>query len=186
LLWSRDPEQQEAWAAAGVDGRLDPDSLMLSVVNRSANKADVFIAVRADVRVEPGPEKTDVVVEVELTNRIPDGEPRYVGGPNPDTDNAYGDYEGILTLNIPGVAQRGRVDGDDALVVLGGDGPTRVVGTQVELGQGETVRRTFRFELPNDRIDRMVIEPSGRVPDVRWRVDGGRVEPDPTAIVPVG
>jgi hypothetical protein len=186
MLWSREPEQQAAWAAAGVDGRLDPDSLMLSVVNRSANKADVFIAVRADERLGRGPETTEVVVDVELTNRIPDGEPRYVGGPNPDTDNTYGDYEGIVTLNIPGVAQRGRVDGDDALVVLGSDGPTRVVGSQVELAQGESLTRTFRFELPNDRIDQMVIEPTGRVPDVRWRVDGQRVEPDPTVVIPLG
>ena len=77
-----------------MDGRLDPDSLMLSVVNRSANKADVFIAVRADVRLDPRPETTEVVVDIELTNRIPDGEPRYAGGPNPETDNTYGDYEG--------------------------------------------------------------------------------------------
>ena len=93
---------------------------------------------------------------------------------------------GVLTLNIPGVAQRGRVDGDDALLVLGGDGPSRVLGSQVELAQGETLTRTFRFELPNDRIDQMVIEPTGRVPDVRWRVDGKRVEPAPTTVIPLG
>ena len=62
------------------------------------------------------------------------------------------------------MAQRGRVDGDDALLVLGGDGPSRVLGSQVELAQGETLTRTFRFELPNDRIDQMVIEPTAACP----------------------
>jgi hypothetical protein len=185
LFWSRDVAEQDAWQRVGVDGSLDDDSLLLSLINRSANKADVFVAVRARMTLEPGVESTEVSVEVEMENKIPDGEVRYVGGPNPDTDNRYGDYDGILTLNIPGAAQSGRVDGVDELTVLGSDGPTRVVGTAVELAQGETATRTFRFSLPHGLVDRMTIEPSARVPPVRWWVDDRRIEVDPTAVVPV-
>ncbi|HUF84253.1 MAG TPA: DUF4012 domain-containing protein, partial [Acidimicrobiia bacterium] len=186
LVWSRDAALQGAWERAGVDGALAADSLLLSLVNRSANKADVFVAVRARMSLDPGPEATEVTVEVEMENRIPDGEVRYVGGPNPNTDNEYGDYDGILTLNVPGVAQGGRVEGVDELTVLGSDGPTRVVGTTVELAQGETETRVFRFSLPNGLVDTMTIEPTARIPPVRWWVDDRRVEPDPTFVVAIG
>ena len=186
LMWSRHESVQEGWRAAGVDGSLGHDSMLLSLINRSGNKADGFIDLTAEVGIEPGPQSSEVTVAVTMENRIPDGEPRYVAGPNPRTDNVYGDYEGIVTLNVPGVATQGRVDGEGSLTVAGADGETRVIGSDVALAQGEAVTKVFRFEVPNGALDEIVIEPSARVPAVRWTVEGARVRPQPAAAIKLG
>lgn len=186
LMWSRHESVQAGWRAAGVDGSLGDSSMFLSLINRSGNKADVFIDLTAEVETERGPRSTAVTVAVTMENRIPDGEPRYVAGPNPRTDNVYGDYEGILTLNVPGAATQGHIDGEESLTVAGADGVTRVIGSEVALAQGETATKVFRFDLPNGVLDEIVIEPSARVPAVEWTVDGVPARPQPTASIMLG
>jgi hypothetical protein len=171
MLYSVDPTQQRAWQAAELSGELRPNSMMLSLVNRSATKSDVFLELNADVQVEASPTATEVVVTVTVTNNVPLGEPPYIAGSRPELGLDYGDYLGVLALNVPGQATNGRVDGDDHLAVVGGDGPTRVIGSWVTIRRGESLSRVFRFELPAQVSD-IRVEPSARVPVVWWQAHG--------------
>ena len=175
MFWSADNLQQNAWRAAGVSGELEVDSMLLSLLNRSATKADFYVTLGAEVSIEEVDDRTEVVVEVVVTNATPLGEPRYVAGPHPELDLDYGDYLGVLALNLPGWARNGRVDGDTNLAVAGGDGATRVVGSWVTVPRNETATRVFRFELPS-AVRQLTVEPGARYPVSRWRYRGDRFD----------
>ena len=173
MFWSNEGVQQQAWRAAGISGELSSDSMLLSLVNRSATKGDFYMSMNADMSFERNGDVTEVVVEVEVVNRIPFGEPRYVAGPHPSLDINYGDHLAIVALNMPGWARNGRVDGDENLAVAGGDGPTRVVGSWITTPRGGSETRTFRFELPEE-IELITVEPGARHPVSNWRVGSER------------
>ncbi len=177
MFWSAETVQQQAWRAAEVSGELELDSMLLSLVNRSATKADFYVSMVADLSIERFDDRTEVVVDVEIVNRIPLGEPRYVAGPHPELDIGYGDHLGIVALNLPGWARNGRVDGDSSLAVAGGDGATRVVGSWVTVPRGESEHRVFRFELPPE-VASITIEPGARYPASRWHHGGERFDDD--------
>lgn len=168
LAWSKDETEQRGWAAAGMSGELTEESLLVSVANRGANKLDWFLDVDAELVAEQAADGVDVRVELTLTNETPEGEPRYVQGPNPELDLDAGEYRGIVAVNVPGAAEDSRFEGVDQLAVAGADGPTRVVGFQLDLARGERRTVVLRFHLP-DGWDRVVVEPSARVPVVSWR-----------------
>ena len=94
LIWSSDPVEQAGWEALGTSGTLAPDSMLLSVLNRSGNKLDQFIGVDADMTwTSPDDSATGtrrVSVRVTATNTAPDGLPRYVAGPYPGLDVVAG------------------------------------------------------------------------------------------------
>jgi hypothetical protein len=176
MFYSVDPTQQRAWSAAQLSGELQSDSMMLSLVNRSATKSDQFINLSSRVEVLPAAEgsareRTEVVVTVTIQNNVPLGEPSYIAGARPELGLLYGDYLGVLALNIPGAAANGRVDDDEHLAVVGADGPTRVVGSWVTVPQGQSVTRVFRFDLPKG-FETIRVEPSARVPVVFWDAGG--------------
>ena len=167
LLWSSRPVEQSGWSAAGVDGGLGRDSLLVSVLNRGANKLDRYLGVSANLsfrRTRPG---TEAALEILLRNDVPPGEPPSVAGPAPGSGIAAGTYTGIVAVNLPGAAREGRVEGVSKLAVAGADGPTRVVGTEVVLAPGEQRTLTVRFRLPAEE-GIVVVEPSARVPAVQW------------------
>jgi hypothetical protein len=167
LAWSTVPEEADGWVVGGMDGRLGADSLLVSLLNIGANKLDWFLGIDASLAVERSATGWDVAVELHLTNRTPDGEPRYVTGPLP-TGLASGEYRGILAVNVPGEARNSRFDGVPALAVVGADGPTRVVGFPLGLPAAESRTVVLRFSLPRS-ADHVVVEPSARVPGIRWR-----------------
>lgn len=171
LLWSSRPEEQAAWEALAVDGSLRPDSLLVSLVNRSGTKLDQFMRVSAALSSVADGAELDVTLRLDLENRAPEGEPPYVVGPQPGSGAGEGVYLGLLTVNLPGAARDGRFDGVEHLAVAGGDGPSRVVGFQVQLGRGERRTVVARFRLPRP-ARALRIEPSGRVPPVHWRAGG--------------
>jgi hypothetical protein len=171
MAWSSRPDEQEAWAAAGVDGGLDSDSLLLSVLNRSGTKLDHFLHVSADLRLDVQEAGTDCTLRVVLENRVPPGQPPYVSGPYRDSGVGEGVYLGILVATLPGAARNGRIDGVDQLGVAGPDGPSRVVGYQLTVGRGESRTMTVRFFLPTRR-GALTVEPSARVPGVAWTSGG--------------
>ncbi|MES4792353.1 MAG: hypothetical protein C4321_04630 [Chloroflexota bacterium] len=146
------------------------DSLLVALMNRGGNKLDQFLDVSADILVVPRGEGAEGVLTVSVTNRVGPGEPTVVAGPTPENPAGYGVYTGILAVTLPGGARMARIDGVGSLAVAGPDGPTRVVGTQVVVAPGATVRRVVRFELP--RHGSVRIEPSARVPAVAWVVQG--------------
>jgi len=167
LGWTPDPVEQAGWEAAGMDGELRGDSLLVSLLNRGGNKLDWFLDVDASLSLEDGTEGWDVAVEITLTNNTPAGEPRYIAGPYPGLALAPGEYRGILAVNLPAAASGARFDDVAALAVAGADGPTRVAGFQLELPPGESRTYVLRFTLPS-QAERLRIEPSARVPGITW------------------
>ncbi len=168
MVWSDRVEEQSVWTLLGVDGSLRHDSVLLSVLNRGGNKLDYFLSIAADVKVAPVGKETEVTVALHLENRVPEGEPTYVAGPHGGTGVGEGVYLGIVALDVPAAAYQGRFDGVDQLAVAGRDGPCQVMGFQIALPRG--ARRTIvgRFRLPG-RSGTVRVEPSARVPPVRWQ-----------------
>lgn len=166
LAWSSRPKEQQGWVAAGVDGALTGDSLLLGVLNRSGTKLDQFLSVDASLDVVSSAGPAEATLTVHLRNDVPLGEPTYVAGPDPRSGVGEGVYLGILSVNLPGVARQSRIDGVDQLAVAGADGPTRVVGTEVRVARGEERTYVVRFELPPRGS--LHVEADSRVPAVAW------------------
>jgi hypothetical protein len=113
-----------------------------------------------------------VTVRINVRNETPaEGLNSFVEGPfSPEFQP--GEYEGILSANVPGVAGDVRLTGGGKIVAAGPDGPTRVVASQVELQRGEQKQFVLRFVLP-EGDEHLTIEPSARYPAVGW-TDGTR------------
>jgi FtsP/CotA-like multicopper oxidase with cupredoxin domain len=107
---------------------------------------------------------------VDITADVPSGESSFVADPDPSLARtlAYGDYEGLLAVNVPGSAANVVVAGVDGVEVQGRDGPTQVVGATVVVRRGQTVSVTVSFELPGT-VGTMLIVPSARVPAAEWQ-----------------
>jgi len=171
LAWSTRPEEEAAWTAAGIGGSLRPDSLAVSVLNRGANKLDQYLHVKTNLRFERSGGHTTGVLRVTVSNTSPSGDPQYIAGPNPGVGGLKeGEYLGIVAVNLPGPASNGRIDGVNQLVVAGADGPTRVVGTFVQLARGEQKTVVVRFELPVAH-GALHVEPAARVPAMEWSAE---------------
>jgi hypothetical protein len=173
LAWSSRPAEQADWAAAGVDGALGPDSVLVGLSNRGANKLDYFQRLTGDLGVEVAGDETLVTLRVTLHNSVPTGEPPYVAGDIENTGAGEGGYLGIFTVNVPGAAGNVRIDGVDQLAVAGPDGPTQVVGFQLVVHRDETRTIVVRFQLPGP-AGSLRVEPSARVPAVQWTTAGRR------------
>ncbi len=171
LAWSAHPVEQQGWVAAGIDGSLRPESLLVGVLNRGGNKLDRFLDVTADLDLRPAAGRTDGVLRLRLRNDVPPGEPTYVAGPDPDSGGAEGVYVGMVAVTLPGGAGNGRVDGVSSLAVAGADGPTRVVAAPVSVARGGEQTIVVRFELPGD-LREVRVEPSARLPAISWSSDG--------------
>ena len=169
LAWSRPADEQEAWESAGVDGAIDPNSVLVGILNRGGNKLDRFLEVDATIDVHASEEsESEVVLRVALRNPVPVGEPRYVVGPEGDSGLAEGEYGGIVAVTLPGAVSDLRVVGYATYAAFGPDGPSYVVAPAVRLVRGATKTLEFRFTLPRG-LRSLRIEPSARVPAVDWR-----------------
>lgn len=163
LAWSRRPSEQLGWESADISGKLAPDSLAVSLLNRGGNKLDPFMQVDTDVRSAPATGGgRSVELTIRLRNATPEGEPVYVAGPHPDQDVAPGTYVGLVAVNLPGAA-RSIDTGDAVAIVRGADGPTQSVAVAIALPRGEERTVTLSFDLPAT-TDRLVVEPSARIP----------------------
>ncbi|MEO1063403.1 MAG: DUF4012 domain-containing protein [Actinomycetota bacterium] len=173
-IWSADAELQRTWGELGLTGELTPDSMLLSIINRSGNKLDWFLRSHATVEIVEGTETDEVIVTVRVRNTAPeDGQPRYVVGPYHGSGLDAGEYLGVVALTLPADATDGRVDGVESLAVVGSEGPSnRVVGAWIELDRGTSTELTFRFDVPADRST-MTIEPSARTHPTRWTTPDG-------------
>lgn len=181
LAWSRHEAEQAGWVAAGIDGSLREDSVLVAVLNRGGNKLDRFLRVGADLDLQRLGAVTRGVLTLTLRNQTPLGEPPYVAGPHPDSGAAEGEYVGLVAVSLPAGARDARFEGHDALAVAGPDGPTRVVAVPAQVPRDEEVTLVVRFELPYTGGS-LRIEPTARVPGVAWSSgddhweDGGRHE----------
>lgn len=171
LAWAAADAEQRAWEAAGVDGDLDGASLLLSVLNLGGNKLDQFLEVDARLALQPGADGTAAELRVTLRNRTPEGQVHYVAGPHPRSPVGAGEYLGALSVNLPGEAEDVAVEGSPELLAAGPDGPTKVVAFTVRVDRGGEVAHVVRFRLPAPR-GALRVEPSARVPPVRWTAPG--------------
>jgi hypothetical protein len=169
LAWSRDPDVQAGWAAAGIDGVLGPESVLVSLSNQGANKLDQFVPVTADLELVPDADGVQATLTIDVTNETPEGEPRYVAGPTPDLADelVYGDYVGYVVVNLPGAVTDVQFDGVESLAVAGPDGPTQVFAVRVAVHRGEATSLTVRFRLGPEST-RLVVEPSARPYGTSW------------------
>lgn len=170
LVWSANPERQAEWATAGLDGGLRADSLLVSVLNRSGTKLDPFLAVSADLAFSAEGPDTRATLRVRVVNQVPPGLPHYVAGPRVGSGVGKDVYRGIVTATIPGFARDARVEGREQLTVAGTDGPTRVVGIQLDVAPGQEQVVVVRFLLPGHQGS-LVVEPGARVPATEWQAE---------------
>lgn len=167
LMWSADPVQQLAWEELGVAGMLPPGSLMLALLNRGGNKLDPYMTLRADISADtPVGSHRSVTVKVTVANLSPDWLPPYVAGPVEGSGGAAGEYVGILALSVPATATSPTTSAG-GWAVIGQDGPTRVIGSNVAIQRGQTTEVTFTFLLP-EWEDQVVVVPGAREPATTW------------------
>lgn len=178
MAWAPDGVGQEVWEAAGVAGDLEQRSLMVAVLNRAANKLDPFLHVEASLDLDASGTGARGELRLVLRNETPEGESGYVAGTGQVAGLAPGDYQGLVSVNLPGFVGEVVVDGDPPLAAAGPDGATTVVAWPVRVERGATVTHVVRFRLPLGRGS-LVVEPSARVPAIGWEAEGQSWESGP-------
>ncbi len=170
LAWARDPEAQDGWIAAGLDGRLTERSLLVALVNRGENKLDHFVELTHRMRVTSNASGVDVEIVTGIDNTTPGDEPNYVAGPVAGLTDAAGTYLGLLSANVPGAATAISLSIDGVpcpLSAAGADGPTRVAACPVTVAARTEQEVVLRFHLPAG-ADVVLVEPSARIDAARW------------------
>ncbi|MFY9587400.1 MAG: hypothetical protein WAT66_08100, partial [Actinomycetota bacterium] len=159
LAWSRRPAQQAAWRAAGIDGHLDPNGLMITVQNHGANKLDWYLGIRAGLTTSTAPGGwRHAILRVDMANRFPAGEPPYIAGDGSAVP--AGSYRAFVAVYLPNWAINVEPSGGQILAV-GTDGPMRVVGVRLTIPRGETGSVIVRFSIP-PREREIVLLPAAR------------------------
>lgn len=173
LAWSRRPAQQAAWRAAGVDGALDPDGLMITVQNHGGNKLDWFLGVRAALTTQDAPGGwRRASLRIDLSNRYPEGEVPYVAGDG--SVAPVGAYRGLVAVYLPAAAINVEPAGG-RVVGVGTDGGLRVVAMRLTIARGGRRTLTVRFSIPPGER-RVVLLPAGRARPILVRYHGRSVD----------
>jgi hypothetical protein len=175
LLWSAQPAVEDAWEAGGVSGQLSPSSAMVAVINRGGNKLDQYLSVQAGLRITPGSgsgsSSTAGTLTVDLQNRTPPGQSQFIAGPYPGLGTVYGEYTGLLAVNLPPQASHLAVSGGAPLDALGAEGPVWLLATPVDVKAGSSEQIVVTFRLPAGPGS-MTVVPSARLGPVPWRYRG--------------
>ena len=167
LAWSAHPGEQRDWQAAGVAGTVGGNDLLVGISNRGGNKLDQFLNVSSTLSLAVGPTFTDVTVTIVLANHTPAGEPAYVQGTFPGSGVQPGDYLGLVSVSMPGVATDVGIDASPEVNVYGRDGPTIQVAVQKAVRRGGRTTVVVHFRLPGVHGSLSVVA-SARVPAVVW------------------
>ena len=172
LLWSRRPDEEDAWRRLGVDGALLRDGLMVTIQNHGGNKLDWFL--RPSVTMATSAMKngyTRVTLRVMIDNPTPPNEPKYVTGGGAFVP--IGTYRAFVAVYLPGWATNVTMTGSSTLV-SGPDGPMRVVGTRFDLARTQTKTIVVMFDAPpKAQIDLM---PSSRIPPIPFDAPGRQTD----------
>jgi len=171
LLWSAQPTVEDAWVAGGVAGRLQSDSAMVAVINRGGNKLDPYLSVQTTLEITPGPGTTGGTLTVDLQNRTTPGQSQFIAGPYPGLGTAYGEYTGLLAVNLPPQASHLQVSGGAAVDARGAEGPVWLVATPVDVDAGASRQIVITFRLPPGPGSLTVV-PSARLAPVVWHYRG--------------
>jgi len=172
LVWSNRPDEAAAWSRLGVDGALRREGLMVTIQNHSGNKLDWFLRTTMTVgtrRLRDG--HTRVTLTIAITNPTPPNQPLYVTGDGSIVPP--GTYRAFVAVYLPGWATDVELAGGRTLIV-GPDGPMRVIGTRIDVGRTETMNVVVTFDAPpNARIQLL---PSGRIPPMTVDVRGKQLD----------
>jgi len=171
LLWSASAPAEGAWQASGVAGVLTSSSLAATVISRGGNKLDQYLSARVRMGRTTSGADTAVTLTVHLHNGTPDGESPFIAGPFPGLNTSYGEYLGLVSVNLPAAATHRSISGAGRVAVDGVDGPTWVLASTVDVPQGESRDVTVHFHLPG-RHGSVTVVPSARVPPVAWEAPG--------------
>jgi hypothetical protein len=171
LLWSDAAPAEAAWQASGVAGTLTGTSLAATVISRGGNKLDQYLSAEVRMRRSSVGPDTAVTMTVHLHNGTPDGESQFIAGPYPGLGASYGEYLGLVSVNLPAAATHRSMSGAGSLAVDGTDGPTWVLASTVDVPRGGSRDVTVRFDLPGHHGS-VTVEPSARVPPMRWQAQG--------------
>ena len=170
MLWSADPATEAVWRSIGVSGEITADTLASNVINRGGNKLDQYLGVLNSLHLVSHADSTSGTLTVNLANHTPSGQVQYIAGPNPDLDTQYGEYVGIVNVNLPAGARDLSIGPGESAVTSGQEGPTLLVGVNVHLLPGATRQVTVHFTLPGAH-GAMTIMPSARIPPETWTFD---------------
>jgi hypothetical protein len=153
-VWSAHPDEQRAFAAAGLAGdvRADGGVIMSAVVqnfgggDRDGYKLDYYARRLVTVRVRLSKNSAQVEQEISLRNTAPPkGLPVYVSGRvSPGTSNNF------LTFAVPAKAelQSFTREGTPVHTEVLAEGDHRVVTDAVSLPAGTTATWRLRYRLP--------------------------------------
>ena len=169
LVWSARPVEQAAWRRLGVDGSLERDGLMVTIQNHTGNKEDWFLRSTVDVSAEqiPGRGK-QVTLRIRIENPTPRREPTYILGDSSLVPR--GTYRAMVAVYLPGWAENVKIPATTPLLV-GPDGPMRVIGTRVDVPLRGAAVVTVVFEAPLGQQG-IEILPAGRHRPIRYRFEG--------------
>jgi hypothetical protein len=145
--------------------------MMTAVINRGANKLDQYLSVDSDLDLRTQGKRTYGTLTVHLHNTTPPGQSQFIAGPYPGLGLQYGEYLGLLAVNLPGYASALRIDGNPPLDALGGEGPTWIIATPVDIKAGQAQQVVVRFTLPQASGQIQVL-PSARLTPVTWHFRG--------------
>ena len=171
LVWSRTRTAEAGWRSAGVAGTLSSDSLAATVINRGGNKLDQYLSVDVRINIGAAGSNTKVGMTIHLHNMTPPGQSQFIAGPYPGSGATYGEYNGLVSVNLPAASSYRSMSGDGRTVIKGVDGPTWLLVSAVDLPQGASKDITVGFELLGHH-GAMTVLPSARIPPVHWSVPG--------------
>jgi hypothetical protein len=167
MMWSADPAMEAAWTSGGLSGAASPRSLMVSVINRGANKLDPYLAVDNSLTARPSPSGTQFVLDITIRNQAPPGLPPYIVGTEKGLALPPGGYEGILSVNLPGRAGDYRVSGYRRLAAEGAEGPMAVLAVPIDIPRGSSHTYKVLFDMAG-RHGALTVMPSARIPPEEW------------------
>lgn len=170
LAWSSQPAIEADWTAAGANGQLGPNDLLLGTINKGVNKLDPYQQIDAHLTTTPAGGDTRVTITATLHNHTPSGLPSYAAG-GAVANSPVGYYTGALSLDVPKYAGDVRATGGDGVVAVGADGPSNVLAESVKVPPGGSATVTWTFLLVGHHGS-LQVDPSARVPAVEWSTPG--------------
>jgi hypothetical protein len=171
MLWSANPDTESVWRATGVSGQLTSTSLVSGLINRGGNKLDQYITMSSQLDLVTHGKRTAATMTVSLSNHTPAGQSAYIAGPYIGSNLHYGEYLGIVSVNLPNDVRNLEVGTKENVVVNGQEGPTLLVGISVDLLPGASRKITLNFSLPQSH-GRLTVMSSARIPPETWNVNG--------------
>ncbi|HLM96867.1 MAG TPA: hypothetical protein VK283_11170, partial [Acidimicrobiales bacterium] len=101
----------------------------------------------------------------------PPGQSQFLAGPYPGLGTQYGEYLGVMAVNLPGYASVPSIEGSPPLDALGAEGPTWVIATGVDVKAGHEQDVVVHFTLPQ-ASGQFTVLPTARLTPVTWHYRG--------------